>query len=79
VNEQIKEILYQIELLTNNEKIVVRISQQEYYSEKWLRDIKVQSLLLISKRSYQKLIMAIKPNIQKGIIFDSIGFHKVEW
>lgn len=78
VNEQIKEIMYQIEILINREKYTIQITQEEFYNEKWLKEIKTQELLFISKRNYQKLIKVINPKMEEGFFFENIGIHKIE-
>lgn len=56
VDGEIKHVLYELELWTNEERIKVEISQEEYYQEKWLKQIRTRTLLLISKNNYHKLI-----------------------
>ena len=77
-DDQVKEIIYQIALLIDKEKFVIQLSQDEFYSEKWLRELKTQRVLLISKKSYQKLIKAIRPRREEKGIFENIGIHKIE-
>lgn len=75
--DQICNRLYQVELWTGGELFQIEITQREYYDEKWLKDLRTKTLLLISKRNYQKLVKSIKPIEAESFYFDTVGIHRL--
>lgn len=78
INEQITDILYELDILVNRELYSILLLRDEISNEKWLRNIKTQDLLVISKSKYQKLLKELRPRKGEKICFESIGIHKVE-
>lgn len=77
-NERICDYLFEISILINKKLYVVQVSQEEIYTEKWLKGIKSEELLIITRGKYQKLISAIDPRKSEKIWFEKIGIHEVE-
>ena len=78
VNEQIADILYELDILIDEEVYKIQLSRDEISNEKWLRDIMTQDLLVISRSKYQKLLKEIQPRKGEKVCFESIGVHKID-
>ncbi|MDD3417125.1 MAG: hypothetical protein PHY47_24545 [Lachnospiraceae bacterium] len=76
---QVKDIQIDIELLIlrMEEKITLQLNQNEYYNEKWIKQIKTSLPLLISKNGYLKIINATKIDETENFYFQNIGIHQV--
>ncbi|EOS52169.1 hypothetical protein C809_00936 [Lachnospiraceae bacterium MD335] len=78
INEHIADILYELDILIDRDVYKIQLSRDEINNEKWLKDIVMQELLVVSRSKYQKLLKEIQPRKGEKMCFESIGVHKID-